>query len=194
VSVGAKYDDVIGGVRVVLSPSFNHGIDAFEANVPFDDFQVLALNGGATANLTEKLSAQLLVSGQHAFNPLPTAVLGFYGGEAFGRAYDAGALAGNDLVSGSFQLTQQIDTDLSWLPELSLFAFIDYGAVWNPPPAPAPYEFATLSSAGFGVRVGVGERLVATGLVAQPLTYDTRLAALGADQSMRLRFTLGLRF
>jgi hypothetical protein len=33
------------------------------------------------------------------------------------------------------------------------------------------------------VRIGIGERLIATGLLAQPLTYDTRLAALGADQS-----------
>ena len=194
VTVGAKYDDVIGGVRMVLSPSFHHGIDAFQANVPFDDFQVLTLNGGATAELMKGLSAQLLFSGQYAFNPLPTSVLGFYGGEAFGRGYDPGALAGNDLVSASFQLTQQIDTHLDWLPELALFGFVDYGAAWNPPPAPAPYEFATLSSAGFGLRVGLGERLIATGLVAQPLTYDTRLAALGQVQNTRLRFTLGLRF
>ncbi len=33
----------------------------------------------------------------------------------------------------------------------------------------AIYEHAALSSAGFGVRVGLGERLIATGLVAQPL-------------------------
>ena len=72
-------------------------------------------------------------------------------------------VSGDDLVIGSF--SQQIDTRLDWLPELSLFAFIDYGAVWNPPPAPAAYEFATLASAGTGVRIGIGERLIATGLL-----------------------------
>jgi hypothetical protein len=36
-------------------------------------------------------------------------------------------VSGDDLVIGSF--SQQIDTRLDWLPELSLFAFIDYGAV-----------------------------------------------------------------
>jgi hemolysin activation/secretion protein len=194
VSVGAKYDDVIGGVRLVLNPVFLHGVDAFEANVPFADFQVATLSGGATTNLTDTLTAQLLVSAQYAFGTLPAAVLGFYGGETLGRSYDPGALAGNNLLAGGFQLTQKIDTHLSWLPELSLFGFIDYGAAWNPPPAGAAYEYSTLSSAGFGLRAGIGERLVATGLVAQPLTYDTRLAALGIEQNMRLRFTLGLRF
>ena len=192
VSVGAKYDDVIGGVRIVLNPVFLHGVDAFQANVPFADFQVAALNGGATTSLTDTMSAQLLFTGQYAFGNLPAPVLGFYGGEVFGRAYDPGSLAGNNLVAGSLEISQQVDTGVQWLPGLSLLAFIDYGAVWNPPGA--PYEFASLSSAGFGVRTGIGERLIATGLVAQPLTYNPQLAALGIDQNMRLRFTLGLRF
>lgn len=193
VSVGAKYDDVIGGVGIVLSPAFLHGIDAFDANVAFRDFQAATLNGSATARLTEGgLSAQLLFSGQYAFTDLPPVMLGFYGGEAFGRSYDPGALAGNNLVSVAFQISQRVDTGLSWLPELSLLTFVDYGAVWNNPGA--PYEFAALASAGVGLRVGIGERLIATGLVAQPLTYDPKLDALGVEQATRLRFTVGLRF
>jgi len=192
VSVGAKYDDTIGGIRIVLSPAFLHGIDAIQANVPFDDFQVATLSGGATANLTETLSAQVLFTGQYAFGTLPVATLGFYGGEVLGRAYDPGALAGNNLVAGALQIAQRIDTGLGWLPELSLFAFVDHGAAWNP--AGSAYEFAALSSAGIGLRVGIGERLMATGLVAQPLSYEPQLAAAGIEQSMRLRFTLGLRF
>jgi len=192
VSVGAKYDDLIGGVGIVLNPVFLHGIDAFQANVPFSDFQVATLNASASTNLTETLSAQLLFSGQYAFGTLPPVVFGFYGGEVFGRAYDPGALAGNNSAAASLRIAQKIDTGLSWLPELSLLGFIDYGAVWNP--NGSIYEHAALSSAGFGVRVGLGERLIATGLVAQPLTYDSRLDALGIEQTMRLRFTIGLRF
>jgi hypothetical protein len=63
----------------------------------------------------------------------------------------------------------------------------------EPPSASAAYEFATLASAGIGVRIGIGEGLIATGLLAQPLTYDTRLAALGADQSCAC-VSHGLRF
>lgn len=192
VSVGAKYDDMIGGVGIVLNPVFLHGIDAIQASVPFADFQVATLNAGATTKLTETLSAQLLFSGQYAFSTLPAAVLGFYGGEVFGRAYDPGTLAGNSLMAATLRISQTIDTGLSWLSDLNLFAFADYGAAWNPPGS--VYEYAALGSAGFGISAAIGERLVVTGLVAQPLTYDQRLDALGWQQTTRLRFTLGLRF
>ena len=78
------------------------------------------------------LSAQLLFSAQYAFTTLPPPVLGFYGGEAFGRAYDPGALAGNSLATAALQVGQHIDTGLPWLSDLNLFAFADYGAAWNP--------------------------------------------------------------
>jgi hemolysin activation/secretion protein len=192
VSVGAEYDDVIDGVGVVLVPAFLEGIDAFQANNPFNDFQVATLNGGATANLTDTLQAQLLFSGQYAFSTLPPAVLGFYGGEVFGRAYDPGALAGNSLAAAALQIGQHIDTGLPWLSDLNLFAFADYGAAWNP--AGSPYEFASLGSAGVGLRAAIGENLVLTALVAQPLYHESQLAALGVQQSTRLRFSLSLRF
>lgn len=192
-SFSAAYDDVVlGDVGIVLSPAFLQGIDAFQSNTQFDDFQVATLNGGASTNLTDSLTAQLLFSGQYAFNSLPAAVLGFYGGEAFGKAFDPGALAGNSLVATSLQLTQRVDTDLPLVPSLNLFAFADYGAAWNSPGA--PYTYASLSSLGFGVSATIADRLSVTGLVAQPLGYNSQLAALGIDQSTRLHFTLNLSF
>jgi hemolysin activation/secretion protein len=191
-SLGAEYDDVIDGIGIVVNPVFLQGINGFQANVPFADFQAVTLNGAATTSLTEGLSAQLLFTGQYGFGSLPTPVLGFYGGEAIGRAFDPGALAGSSLVSGAFQLTKQIDTGLEWLPSLSLFAYADYGAAWNH--SGVPYAFASLSSAGAGLSADIGDRLSVTALVAQPLTYDSRLAELGIDQSTRVRFTLSLRF
>ena len=191
-SLGAEYDDVIDGIGIVVNPVFLQGINGFQANVPFADFQAVTLNGAAITSLTEGLSAQLLFTGQYGFGSLPTPVLGFYGGEAIGRAFDPGALAGSSLVSGAFQLTKQIDTGLEWLPSLSLFAYADYGAAWNH--SGVPYAFASLSSAGAGLSADIGDRLSVTALVAQPLTYDSRLAELGIDQSTRVRFTLSLRF
>lgn len=192
VSLSAAYDDVWDDVGIILSPAFLQGIDAFQSNTQFDDFHVVTLNGGASTNLTDTLMAQLLFSGQYAFNDLPPAVLGFYGGEAFGKAFDPGALAGNSLVATSLQLTQRVDTDLPLVPSLNLFAFADYGAAWNSPGA--PYTYASLSSLGFGVSATIADRLSVTGLVAQPLGYDSQLAGLGIDQSTRLRFTLNLSF
>jgi hemolysin activation/secretion protein len=191
-SLGFKYDDAIGGVRFILNPVLLHGIDAFESNVQTVDFAAATISGVATTNFTESLSAKLLFNGQYAFTRLPATVLGYYGGQAFGRAYDPGAIAGNSAVAGTFELSQGINTKVSWLPGLSLFAYADYGAVWNPPGV--GYGFASLSSAGFGIRTGIGEHLIASALVAQPLWYDAELAALGVEQSTRYRFTVALRF
>jgi len=192
VSLGAEYDDVIDGVGVVLNPLFLQGISALGANVRNSNFQVAQLNGSLSASLTDELSAQLLFSAQYAFTTLPPPVLGFYGGEVFGRAYDPGALAGNSLATTALQVGQHIDTGLPWLSDLNLFAFADYGAAWNP--AGSPYGFASLASAGAGVRAAIGDNLVVTALVAQPLYYESQLARLGIEQSTRLRFSLSLQF
>jgi hypothetical protein len=39
----------------------------------------------------------------------------------------------------------------------------------------------------------MGERLIVSGLVAQPLSYDPALTALGIDQSVHF-IAIGLRF
>ena len=183
----------IGGVSFIVNPVFLQGVDAFGSNVQHSQFSAAAIFGTATANLTDSLSAKLLFNAQYAFNTLPAAMLVNYGGETFGRGFEPGAIHGNSAVLGALELAQKIDTKLSWLPGFSLCTFVDYGAVWNPPEL-SVYEYASLSSIGFGIRTGVGQHLVASGFVVQPLGYNVQLAALGLDQSLKLRFTLGLRF
>jgi len=192
-SFGAKYNDKIGGVSFILNPVLMKGVDAFESNVTHSQFFAAAISGRITSNLTESLAATLLFNGLYGFNTLPAAMLANYGGETFGRGFEPGAIHGNSAVLGALELAQKIDTRLSWLPGFSLCTFVDYGAVWNPPDL-AIYEYASLSSIGFGIRTGVGQHLVASGFVVQPLGYNTQLAAFGLDQSMKLRFTMGLRF
>ena len=191
-SFGAKYNDKIGGVSFILNPVFMKGVDAFESNVTHWQFSAAAISGRITANLTDSLEAKVLFNGQYAFNTLPAAMLVNFGGDTFGRGFEPGAINGNSAVLGSLELAQKIDTKLSWLPGFSLCTFVDYGAVWNPPDF--AYEYASLSSIGFGIRTGVGQHLLASGFVVQPLGYNAQLAALGLDQSMKLRFTMGLRF
>ena len=194
VAIGAKYDDELFGVKYILNPGYLKGVDAFGSNLPNHtyNFAALTLNGVLTTSLTDTLSAKILFNGQLALTPLPAAVIAVYGGMGFGPAYDPGAIAGNSAVLVSGELAHTIPTGLSWLKDLSLFAYGDYGAVWNP--AGVAYPYASLASLGFGVRVALGERLIATGLVAQPLWYDPELAALGIEQQTRYRFTIGLRF
>lgn len=134
----------------------------------------------------------MVFNGQYAFTTLPAAVVAVYGGNVFGRGYDPGAIAGNSAIMVAGEVAQAIETHIPWISDLSLFAYGDYGAVWNPPGIAYPY--ASLASLGFGLRAGITERLVASALVAQPLWYDPALAALGVEQQTRYRFTIALRF
>jgi hemolysin activation/secretion protein len=192
-NVGVKYDDDLGDYfHFVLNPALIRGVDIFDSNVAKPDFSAATLSGVLTGHFTDSLSAKVLFTGQYAFTTLPVSVFGAYGGQIFGRAFDPGAIAGPNSLNVSAEVAQEIDIGTSWLPGLSLFAYFDYGAVWNPPGS--LYEYASLASAGFGIRTGIGEHLVASALVAQPLWYDPQLAALGVVQSTRLRFNVALQF
>jgi hemolysin activation/secretion protein len=191
-NVGVKYDDDLAGFHFVLNPALVRGVDIFGSNVEKPDFSAATLSGVLTRHFTDSLAARVLFTGQYAFTTLPVSVFGAYGGQIFGRGFDPGAIAGPNSLNVSAELDQVIDLGTSWLPGLSLFAYFDYGAVWNPPGN--LYEYASLASAGFGIRTGIGERLVASALVAQPLWYDNQLAALGVVQSTRLRFNVALQF
>jgi hemolysin activation/secretion protein len=190
-NIGVKYDDDLAGFHFVLNPALVRGVDIFGSNVEKPDFSAATLSGVLTGHFTDSLAAKVLFTGQYAFTTLPVSVFGAYGGQIFGRAFDPGAIAGPNSLNVSAELDQAIDVGISWLSGLSLFAYFDYGAVWNPPGS--LYEYASLASAGFGIRIGIGERLVLSGLVAQPL-WDLEFAALGVVQSTRLRFNVALQF
>ena len=192
VSVGAKYDDELFGVKFILNPAYIKGVDAFGSNLVNYNFAAWTLNGVLATNFTDTTSAKVIFSGQLALATLPAAVVGAYGGLMYGRAYDPGAIAGNSAVMVAGEVAQAIETHIPWLKDLNLFVYGDYGAVWNPPGIAYPY--ASLASVGFGLRMGLTERLIASALVAQPLWYDPELAALGVEQQTRYRFTIGLRF
>jgi hemolysin activation/secretion protein len=188
---GATYDDELFGVKFILNPAYRKGVDAFGSNLVNADFSALTLNGVLSTSFTDTLSAKVLFSGQLALTTLPAAVVPSYGGLGFGRAYDPGALAGNSAIMLAGELAQAVETHIAWLQDLSLFAYGDYGAAWNPPGIAYPYS--SLASVGLGLRVGITERLVASALVAQPLWYGPELAVFGVEQQTRYRFTIALR-
>jgi hemolysin activation/secretion protein len=188
---GAKYDDELFGVKFILNPAYLKGVDAFGSNLVNYNFSALTLNGVLAANFTDTMSAKVFFNGQLALTTLPAAIVRSYGGLGIGRAYDPGAIAGNSAVMVAGEVAQTIETHISWLRDLSVFLYGDYGAVWNP--AGIAYPYASLASAGFGLRVGITERLVASALVAQPLWYGPELAAFGVEQQTRYRFTIALR-
>lgn len=76
-----------------------------------------------------------------------------------------------------------------WLSAFSLFGFVDYGAVWNPP-GHGPYEFASLGSAGAGFRALLGRHTMISSWVAIPYKDEPGLGIEGTT----VRFNAGVQF
>ena len=68
----------------------------------------------------------------------------------------------------AFEMGKKLDLGIDWLTAFSLFGFVDYGAVWNPP-GRGGYEFASLGSAGGGFRARLGSHTMISTLGRGPL-------------------------
>ena len=86
-------------------------------------------------------------------------------------------------------MSRRLDFGIDWLTAFSLFGFLDYGAVWNPP-GRGGYDFASLGSAGVGFRSIIGRHLMASAWVAVPYKDEPALGAEGT----RVRFNAGVQF
>jgi len=189
VTLGATYDDTIAGAAVILDVAFAQGLDGLGSNTPNADFQFLSADAIASRDLTDTIYAQLQATGQKALTRLPSAVRFDIGGENYGRAFDGSTITGEDGAAVSFEIGKRIDTGIAWLAGFTLFAFADYGAVWNEPGVGA-YRFAAVGSAGAGIRTRLGKHGTATVYFATPY-LDT---AKASDMSTRFRFTAGVRY
>ena len=190
VTFGATYDDTILGVDSIVEASLAQGIDAFNASgEDNNDFRFASVEGRLSRGITETINAQLQYNGQYAFTHLPSAVRYSLGGETFGRAFDNGAIAGQSGYALAFEMSKDLDLGIDWLTGFSVFGFVDYGAVWNPPDT-GGYEFASVGSAGGGVRARVGSHTSLATWVAVPYKDEPSLGAEGT----RVRFTAGLQF
>lgn len=190
-SLGATYDDTILGVDAIIDVAFANGIDGLgatgESNA--NDFRFATLEGSLSRSVTETLSTKLLYTGQYAFTDLPNAVNFSLGGETYGRAFDNSAISGDSGYALAFEANQQLNLGIDWLSAFSVFGFVDYGAVWNPPDR-GGYEFASVGSVGGGIRAAVGRHTMVSTWVAVPYKDEPKLGAEGTQ----VRFIAGLQF
>jgi hemolysin activation/secretion protein len=101
-----------------------------------------------------------------------------YGGQAFGRAYDASEITGDQGVSGSIEL--RYNGFGNWHPlSLQPYAFYDIGTVWNMDISQPGRESG--SSTGIGLRGSTSFGLSANLAVAQPLTRDVATPIYGGS-------------
>lgn len=94
-----------------------------------------------------------VVSGQYTRAPLPASEEFRLGGERFGRGYVPSELSGDKAVGTTLELQYNATTSWSVLQRYQLYAFHDFGTVWN-------YDLTnrgreSLASAGFGTRLEI---------------------------------------
>jgi hemolysin activation/secretion protein len=178
--LSANYDsaDNRGGYNVV-SLKLSQGIDGLgsskkgeinlsraQATPDFTkaELSVTRLQGG-----TNDWSLLMSASAQAASGPLFSAEEFGYGGQTFGRAYDASELTGDHGVAGSMEVRYGGWTD--WQPlSVALYAFYDVGIVWNDDVGQVKRESG--GSVGFGLRAATDSGLKGNIGLAWPLTRD----------------------
>jgi hemolysin activation/secretion protein len=111
------------------------------------------------------------------------------GGETYGRAFQNGAIAGQSGYAVAFEMGKKLDFGMDWLTAFTLFGFVDYGAVYNPP-GHGPYEYASLGAAGAGFRALLGRHTMISSWVAIPYKDEAELGAEGTT----VRFNAGVQF
>ncbi|TPM42580.1 ShlB/FhaC/HecB family hemolysin secretion/activation protein [Mesorhizobium sp. B2-3-2] len=187
-TAAATFDTTIGGVAVVAEAGLGQGWSGLGSNTENADFSYVFGEGTLSRDIRDTLSAQLQFTGQYGFTELPSAVRFDLGGDPYSRAFDSSSITGDDGVAAAFELRKGIDAVIPWLANPSLFGFVDYGAVWNPPGR--EYEFASLGSVGIGIRAGIGNHLNLLAYVATPYKDEAELGVEGA----LFRVAAGVRF
>ena len=137
------------------------------------DFTKIAGMISRTQPLRHNFSIKAAAEGQYALTPLLASEQCGYGGSSFGRAFDPSEITGDSCWS----VSGEIRYDLPSTPLLTtsqLYAFVDYGKVYNRAPASGTPASQDGASAGLGLRLGNG-KFNADISASKPLTGRTDL-------------------
>lgn len=174
---------------VTLTGSFGHALDALGASsgddllapregVP-DDYRFFRADLDIGKDIASIVTAHLRAVAQYAPTALPSAVQLVLGGDPYGLAFDGSAASGDSGVAAALELARDITVPEALpISNLNVFAFIDYGAIWNHDTG-VDYTKEELGSTGVGVRAAFGDHLNARALVAVPYKDSEELTDTG---------------
>lgn len=157
----ANYDVVdswlgSNNANLIISRGIN-GLSSSNANDPnlsragaVPDFTKVELSLSRMQSLTQDWSAYISGAGQWASGVLYSSEQFGYGGQSFGRAYDASDITGDRGLKGAFELRYGGFANDGNLINLQPYSFYDIGVVWNDAVGQPPEDNA--SSFGFGMR------------------------------------------
>ena len=190
---GASYDffdqwNGYSAINVLVS----QGIDGLDSSKAGDlnstragarpDFRKAELSLQRQQALYQNLLLFASTSMQRASGTLYSSEQFGYGGQSFGRAYDASDIIGDHGVSGSLELRYKL-SDFSDVMDVIPYGFYDAGEVWSDNPGAAEPKSLSGSSAGLGARFETGIGLSGNLGLAFPLTREVSTPIYGHDKA-----------
>lgn len=209
IRLGLNYDraDAWEGVNQVLAEaSFGlKGMGASSNDNPIrsrtdgkTDYRKITLNLsrnqqlGVLSPALQKFSLNFALMGQYAGTGLLSSEQCGVGGQQFGRAYDSSEILGDKCIAGSLELRYSLDTGKTPFKYTQFYSFYDGGKVTNRQPLSVnDPKSKSLSSAGLGMRFGLGEHVTGSIEAAKPLT---RIVANEGDRKARIFASISVRF
>lgn len=206
---GLNYDkaDAYDGINQALV-EFSLGLNGLGATDDADPlksradgkpgYQKLTLNLSRKQELAyfspalSKFSVNAALMAQHSGTGLLSSEECGIGGQQFGRAYDSSEILGDSCLAASFELRYTPNTDGTPLKYAQFYGFYDGGTTTNITPLSATDPLTkSLSSAGLGVRFGLGQYISGSLEFTQPLT---RIVANEGNDNARVFASLSVRF
>ena len=199
--LGLSFDraDPWRGVNM-LDMEFSHGLNtlgAREQGSPASplsrvngraDFSKVTWYAARLQSLGGPWSSLFAVTGQQAFTTLLAPELFSFGGELFGRGYDAAEIAGDSGEAAKAELRFSGAKPQFVVPAYSLYGFLDWGEVRMRQPINVPPR-EVASSCGLGLRLsGERNRWQAFLEVAKPINRD-----VAAEGNRRPRVYFGVQ-
>ncbi len=136
------------------------------------------------------MTLQLSASGQKSNDPLFSSEEYGFGGQSFGRAYDASDITGDSGAAASAELRYE---GLPTVRDVTIapYAFYDIGKVWNNDTGSIPLSG---SSAGGGVRLNHDSGVYSNLGLAYPLTREISNPVTNDADGPRVMFQMGVNF
>lgn len=137
------------------------------------------------------ISAYGIIRGQYAFETLLASEQFVFGGNVMGRAYDPSEIIGDHGVSGTLELRYDWAITKFFMQSMQLYAYYDFGKIWNIQKPVSLIKTDSATSAGFGSRFNINQYLSGNLMWTQPLTRQVAAEELiGKGHRPRVFFSL----
>jgi hemolysin activation/secretion protein len=132
------------------------------------------------------------VTGQISADPLLASEEFGFGGRAFGRGYDPSEIVGDDGIATKVELQYYGSPTGRYVDWYELYAFHEFGKVWNQETSAGEADHESLASAGVGDRLSLLDAVYAKAELAVPLTGEVASRGEDGDEA-RFLFSLSCR-